>query len=121
MLKKISISLIFVCLLIAIPLALLGYEKVELGTPFMALMSNTSRQLESYKVSIPDIPMIPAFEEPQGILVVVQFLLKVVNGISTLLNVIIMVLNSLIQLLEFIFLLLKNLITFKDSIQPIES
>lgn len=120
MIKKISLSFIFVCLLIAIPLALLGYKKVELGSPFLALMANTTRQLEGYKVTIPDIPMIPAFEEPEGIMVVVQFLLKVVNGISTLLNVIIMLLNSLIQLLEFIFLLLKNLISFKDSIQPVE-
>lgn len=121
MIRKISIILIFACLLIAIPLALMGYEKVELGGPFLAFMRTTSDDLNNYKITIPDIPKIPAFEEPKGLQVVLNFLVRVVNGLSTLLNVIIMVLNELIQLLEFFFLMIRNLITFKDTIARINT
>lgn len=119
MIRKMTLSIIFVCLCIAIPLAMLGYKKVELGTPFLALMSTTTRDLNNYKVQIPDIPRIPLFENPEGILIVIQFLIKVVNGLTALINVIILVVNYVIQILEFLVLLVRNLIQFKDSLEPI--
>lgn len=119
MIKKISISLIFLCLLIAIPLALMGYKKVELGTPGLALLRVSAIQLEQYKVEIPDIPQIPLFNAGGGWLVVLDFLIKVVNGLTTFINFLVDIFNYIIKIIEYIVIIIKNLITFKDSVQPL--
>lgn len=119
MIKRIGAFLILGCLLIAIPLAILGYEKVELGGPFLAVMNQTSKDLQNFKIAIPDIPKIPLFESPQGFELVLNFLIKVTNGISGVLNFLIMLINTIIQLLEFIFLMVKNGIAFKNSLHDV--
>lgn len=118
MIKKIAFALIFVCLLIAIPLGIAGYERVELGAGGLALLQTTARDLENFKIEIPNIPQIPLFESPKGIELVLNFLSKVVNGLSYVINFVILVLNYVIQLIEYAVILIKNLITFKNNVQP---
>lgn len=122
MVKKIIFSGIVLCLFIAIPLALMGYKQVELGTPFLALMRSVSRDLDSFKIEIPDIPKIPKFssQEASGVL---EVLFNILNAIINFFNVIIFLINTvadvvniIIQLIQVIVLIVKNLITFKDSI-----
>ena len=62
MIKKILFSLIFLCLCIAVPLALIGFKHVDLGSGFIGFMSNCSHELESFKIGIPDIPQIPKID-----------------------------------------------------------
>lgn len=116
MIKKISLTLVFLCLIIAIPLAILGYKKVEIGSSGLALIKMTSQQLQDYSIEIPNIPMIPKFDVGNGWLVVLNFLIDVVNGLSSLINFIIYLLNIVIQLLEFIVLIIRNLIVFRDNL-----
>lgn len=122
MIKKIIFSGIVLCLFIAVPLALLGYTKVELGQPFLGLMKAVSRDLNNFKIAIPEIPHIPTFEEESasGGLEVLFNILNVIinffNMIITLINAVVGIFNVVLQLLECIVLVIKNLITFKDSV-----
>lgn len=116
MIKKIIASAILLCLFIAIPLYVLGFEKVTLGAPFLAFMKNCSRELNDFAIAIPDIPQISKFEAPAGIFVVINFMIDLVNGLSSFINFVILMCNQIIQLLQFIFIIVKNLITFKDTI-----
>lgn len=124
MVKKIILSGIVLCLFIAIPLALLGYKQVELGTPFLALMRSVNNDLANFKIAIPDIPTIPHIpSESSGGNDVLSVLINLANGIINFFNAIIMIINVLvqiinivIQLIEVIVLIVKNLINFKDTI-----
>lgn len=122
MFKKIVLSLVLVCLFIAIPLALMGYKKVELGEPFLAFMQNVSKELNDFKIAIPDIPSIPHFEGATdgGFLEVMSNILNAlinfVNVIITVLNALSTIINIIIQLLQTIFIVIKQLIGFKDNV-----
>lgn len=124
--KIVGASLLFFAM-IALMLALAGIREVELSEPFMAFLNQTSIELESYKIAIPDIPRIPTMEflyfggnffEVVGQIFInfIQLWVRFINGIITILNLVILVLNTIIQLLEFIFLIIKNLITMKNSL-----
>lgn len=126
MIKKIIFGGILLCLFIAVPLALLGYEHVTLGPSFIALMRSCNNDLNGFTIAIPNIPTIPKIptEEgagDQGILEVLinlaNALITFVNVIITIINVAVQVINIVIQLIEFIVVLIKNLVTFKDSVQ----
>lgn len=125
MIKRIIASIILICLFIAIPLALMGYKKVELGAPFLALMNNVSKDLAEFKIEIPSIPMIPKYElqEASGglevLINILNALINFVNMLITIVNALVTCINVVIQLLQVIFLVIKNLVTFKDSIQPV--
>lgn len=116
MIHKIIASLFLVCLFIAIPLSLMGIERVELGEPFLAFMSTCNHELSQFKIEIPDIPLIPQFDDASGFLLVLDVLIKFVNMIIQLINIIADVVNVVIQLLQFIFIIVKNLINFKDTL-----
>lgn len=125
MIKKIIFGGIFLCLCIAVPLAIMGYDHVTLGPTFVAFMRNVSNDLEGFKIAIPDIPKIPKFQpqiaDGNDILTFLANLLNgiifIVNMLVTVLNSISMVINLAIQLIEALFIIIKNLITFKDSLQ----
>ena len=125
MVKKIIFAGILLCLFISIPLALLGYKQVELGTPFLALMRSVNNDLANFKIAIPDIPTIPniPYNSSTGDEGILEVLINLANGIInffnaiiTIINVFIQVINIIIQLIEVIVLIVKNLITFKDTI-----
>lgn len=116
MVNKIILSTFLVCLFIAIPLAVMGYDHVELGAPFLALLKTTNQELQQYKIAIPEIPKIPIFENATGFLEVVNVLIKFVNIIVWILNAFAGIINVIIQLLQTIFLFVKALINFKDTI-----
>lgn len=117
MIKRIVACLLFFCLIIAIPLAIAGVERVELGGAFMALLRNTSKELNTYKIEIPNIPSIPRLNSATGFMVVIDLLISFINGLVNLLNFVVMILNYVIQVLEFFCLLIKNLFTFRDNLQ----
>lgn len=116
MIKKIIVSTFFVLLLFSISLYLAGITHVELGSHAMAFLKNCSRELESFKIAIPNIPSIPNMEDVNGFMVVVDVLVKFINGLVNVLNFIILVLNTLIQLIQFIFIILKNFISMRNEI-----
>lgn len=120
MIKKIIVGLFFLCLFIAIPLSLAGITRVELGGSFMALMKNTSRELNDFKVAIPNIPNIPLLDKVGGFWEIVKILTNFINGFVNVLNFIVMILNYAIQLIQFLVLLVKNLILFRDSLSESE-
>lgn len=122
MIKKIvGYSLLFFAM-IALFLALAGIKEANLSPSFIAFLKNTSREMESWKVAIPNIPDIPKIEDiNQGewyefAVNALNGIISFLNGLVVLLNFIIMALNTLIQLLEFIFFIIKNLIVMKDNI-----
>lgn len=116
MINKIIFSTFAICLFIAIPLAVMGYTKVELGEPFLALIQQVNKDLADFKIEIPDIPSIPLFENADGFLAVINVLIKFVNIIIWLLNALADLINVVLQLIQTIVLFVKALINFKDSI-----
>ena len=116
MVNKIIFSTFTICLFIAIPLAIMGYEKVELGEPFMAMISQVNNELNNFKIEIPDIPTIPIFENASGFLAVLNVLIKFVNMIIWILNAFCDLINVILQLIQTIVLFVKALVTFKDNI-----
>ena len=125
MIKKIVFFGIFLCLCIAVPLALMGYDHVTLGPSFIALMRNCNNDLNNFTIAIPNIPTIPRIptENGAGDAGILEVLINLANALITFVNVIIniinvavQVINIVIQLIEFIVILIKNLITFKDSV-----
>lgn len=122
MIRKIIYAGIFLCLLIAIPLSLMGIEKVEPGMPFLAFLKNCNRELNDFKIEIPNIPAIPLLDtEGNPFLNFVNGVINFLNGVSNLINFIITLLNVVIQVIQFIFIVVKNLIIFKDTLIPPET
>lgn len=127
MIKKIICALILLCLFIAIPLAVFGIKHVDIGPSFIAFMHQTSRDLEGWKINIPDIPFIPQPDMVStggnNILAVLQSLgyaiVSWLNFIVRFFNVCISFINACIQFIQFIFTLLKNLIAFTDTLKRI--
>lgn len=126
MIKKIIFALILLCLFIAIPLAVFGIKHVDIGPSFIAFMHQTSRDLEGWKINIPDIPFIPQPEQVSldgGFLDFLQNLgyaiVSFLNFIVRFFNVCISFINACIQFIQFIFTLLKNLIAFTDTLKRI--
>ena len=123
MIKKVLFSLIFLCLCIAVPLALMGYKHVDLGSGFIGFMSNCSHELESFKIGIPDIPPIPKIDflaSSGGLEVLFNILNAIIGFFNVIINIINIgcdVINIVISLVQFIVIVIKNLIWFKDSLQ----
>lgn len=116
MIKRIIAYLILFCLIIAVPLSLAGITRVELGGSFLALMKNTSRELNEFKIAIPSIPNIPKLDQVGGIWEVINVLVTFINGFVNVLNFLVTILNYAIQLIQFLVLLIKNMIVFRDSL-----
>lgn len=109
MVKKICLTLILLSLFIAIPLAIMGVKKIDLGTGFLWFMQKVDTDLAAWQVKIPNIPIIPKFEDASGWLVVLNFLISVWQGITVVLNIIITIFNYIIQLIQFICTLLFDI------------
>lgn len=116
MIKNVVIALFFFDLIIASMLIAFGISKVELGAPFMAFMRQCNSELLEFKLEIPNIPKIPNFDVGSGWLLILDFFINVVNGLSSLINVIINILNIVIQLMQFLYIIIKNLFVFRDSL-----
>lgn len=117
MIKKICIALIAVSLFIAIPLALVGIKKIELGPAFMSFMNRVSADLEVWKVQIPNIPNIPKYSDATGFLVVLNALIKLVNTLTSLINILSTILNVVIEVLQFMCTLLWDLRYLIDNMK----
>lgn len=126
MVRKIILGLFLLCLFIAIPLAAIGIRHVEIGPAFIGFMNQTSKDLEVWKIAIPDIPEIPKPLEVVTINNPLDFLVSFgnavitfVNFLSRIINVIISMLNMVIQFTQYVFTLVKNLIAFSDTLKRI--
>lgn len=117
MIKRISLALILVCLLVALPLALMGIKHVEIGPAFLGFMKNTVRDLDGWKFEIPQIPTLARLEKPTGWLVVLDWLIWLCNAFFAICNLAITVMNVVIYVIQFIIALIKNLISFKDTME----
>lgn len=109
MIKKICFVLIAVSLFIAIPLALVGIKKVELGPSFIGFMNQVSEDLKGWEIKIPDIPKIPVYENADGFQLILNVMIKLVNVITSIINIVSSVLNIVIQVLQFICTLIWDL------------
>lgn len=121
MIKKIIFTLIFVCMLIAIPLALMGIRYVNVGGPFLSFLRGASNELNQYKVGIPEIPSVPLPQESGGWWDVLGVLVSIANGFIGICNFAIMFMNTIVQLLQFVFILIRRLITLKDTLAATSS
>lgn len=129
MIRKIVLGLFLLCLFIAIPLATVGIRHVELGPAFIGFMNQTSKDLQAWKLTIPDIPNIPDidFKTPpnNGFVEVLtgifQGLMSFINININIINVFIGMLNMVIQFSQYVFTLLKNLIAFNYTLKRIGS
>lgn len=117
MLKKIALSGILLCLFIAIPLALLGIRRVEIGTPFVTFMRTVSQDLQQYKIAIPTIPNIPSVDEFKGAWLILDVVIKFFNFIINICNFAITFMNVIIQFIQMLFIIIKRLITLKDTLE----
>lgn len=118
MIKKIILFIMPILLFTAILLKLNGVDHVEIGQPFLSFLNKVSIDMSKWKFDIPSIPMIDSFDSPSGWLLVLDFLINVINGLSTLINVIISLLNVLISVLQFIFTMIYD---FKDFITILQN
>lgn len=116
MIKKIVFSLIFLCMLIAIPLALLGIRHVSVGGAFLSFLRGCSMELNQYKVAIPNIPNVPTPQETGGWWDVLGVLVSIANGVIGICNFAINFMNTIVQLLQFVFIIIRRLITLKDTL-----
>lgn len=116
MIKKVIFAGIVLCLFIAVPLALMGINHVELGQPFMTFLRNCNLELNQYKVEIPDIPEIPTPPNPTGWLLILKAFVAFMNFFVKIINVFTSILSTIIQLFQFLGIMIKNLITLKDSL-----
>lgn len=126
MIRKIILGLFLFCLFIAIPLAAIGIKHVEIGPAFIGFLKQTSRDLESWKLTIPNIPKIPDFvyETPTNgfnevMIGIFQGMMTFFNIIISILNAIVGMLNMAIQFTQYVFTLMKNLIAFSDTLKRI--
>lgn len=126
MVRKIILGLFLLCLFIAIPLAAVGIRHVEIGPAFIGFMNQTNRDLDAWKLAIPNIPKIPDFvyETPTNgfmevMIGIFQGMMNFFNIIVSILNAIIGMLNMVIQFTQYVFTLLKNLIAFTDTLKRI--
>lgn len=117
MFKRIIAVIMLLCLLIAVPLALLGIKRVELGEPFLALMHAVTKDLNNFKVEIPDIPLIDFGDKVGAGWDVIKAIASFFNFFIRIINVFILLINIVIQLFQVIFLVVRHLITFKDTLQ----
>lgn len=116
MIKRIIACGFLLCLFVAIPLALMGIEKVELGSPFLAFLKNCNRELNDFKIEIPNVPHIPNLDVQNDFLAFVNVVINFINGLVNVINFVVMFFNVIISVLQFLFILIKNLITFKDML-----
>jgi len=107
MIKKIAGSIMFFSLIIAIPLAVMGITRVELGLPFQAFIRQVAIDSQSFGIKIPDIPKIEIDENTASIL---RSIISIVNNIVSFLNFIVVFLNAIISILLFLFTLIRNTI-----------
>lgn len=109
MVKKIIFSFLFVCLFIALVLALAGVTAINFDTEFYTWVNGIvykTNQLEQY--SIPTIPDIPLLTTGTWYLDLLTFGVNVWVQTIRLLNVIIKILNSLIYIFKFLIVLIQS-------------
>ena len=114
MIKKIALSLILVCLFIAIPLAVIGIKKVELGSAFLGFMRQVSATYDKWDIAIPTIPTIDKVSENNNWFLLLNAFIDVVNVFSRIVNILILILNIAIQLFQFVCSLLWEIIHLID-------
>lgn len=116
MIKKICFSLIFVCLLVSIPLALMGIKYVSIGGPFLAFLRGTNMELQQYKFEIPTIPNVPDPAQTGGWWDALGVLVAIANAFISICNFAIGFMNTLIAMVQFVFILLRRLMSFSESL-----
>ena len=114
MIKRIIFSLFFVCLIIALPLGILGVKRVEIGLPFLTFLRETEQDCALINIQIPtvsELPTPPVFEWYD---VVLNLLKMVCNFFIDIYNFLVNILNALISAIKFLIILIRNLFRLKD-------
>lgn len=119
MIKRIAVCCIFVCLLIALPLALMGIKKVELSGPFMAFMKDTLRDLEKWKFEIPNIPQFQMQENSNFWEDLLNGLKVIGNLFIGIYNLAINIMNVVIYIIQFFVAIVKHLISLVGNLKEI--
>ena len=112
MIYKISCSMLFLCLIIAIVLALNGIEEVRLGADFNNFMNAVSLRFVNWQWRIPDIPNIEKSPNGDGWWQVLNVLIDFVNFLISVINFIIVILNAIKDVLVFITAIFGELFAF---------
>lgn len=117
MIKKIACVCIFISLLIALPLGLMGYKYVTLGPQFTAFMKATVRDLENWKFEIPNIPTLEPQQNAEGWELVLNILKYLANFFIGIYNFAITIMNIVIYIIQFFIAIIKHLIELVKNVQ----
>ena len=114
MIKRIVGVILILCVFIAIPLSAAGVQRVDIGGAFYSFLKSCAKDLEGFKIAIPNIPSIPRMESPSGFFAVIDVLIQFINGISNFINFGITLSNYVIQLIEFICIIIGNFVSMRN-------
>ena len=109
MIKKIALALLMLCLFIAIPLAIFGVKRIELGGAFMKFMEMVDNDFAVWKLDIPNVPKFELLAKENGWTFLLNFVIHVYNLFATIVNGGITLMNIIIQVIQFICTLIFDI------------
>lgn len=122
MLSKIAMSLIFVCLILAVFISVSSngtITEINLSNNFYSFMSSVARKAEDFNIQIPAIPTLPSAQSlnvDDSFVGFVNGFFAFVNFLIQIINILVSVLNIVIRILEFIYIIITDFDTFKSSL-----
>lgn len=118
MIYKISCSMIFICLIIAVLLALVGIHQVNIGQPFYTFFNEISILVSQNKVEIPDIPKLePISNRGEWWVTLINGLYNFFNVFIVLINGLITIINVVITLFEFFYFFISRFRVFIEVLK----
>ena len=123
MIKRIIFSMILICCLLAIPLALLGFKHVDIAYPMQAFFRDVNAELNGYNIGIPGIPEIPqpgshAWEIISAVVTFLNFFVKTFNFFITFINVVIKVISFIVIMVKNFYWFVKNMENYSSTSSP---
>lgn len=97
------------CLFIAIPLAIFGIKKIELGGAFLKFVEMVDKDFEVWKLDIPNLPKFDLAKQENGWTLLLNFVIHVYNFFVTIVNGGITLMNIIIQVIQFICTLIFDI------------
>lgn len=105
-------------LIIALVLALAGFDHIEFDSTYYKLLLEVNNNYQGWQIAIPSIPKIETLTTGAWYELILNAFINFVNGFFTFLNVIIMILNLAIQIIQFVSTFLYTIIIrFPEIVQ----
>lgn len=126
MIQKVSLYFVLPMCIISFFLAVVGVQHVQLGESYYSFIGNVASRFETWKLTIPDIPLIDNQNFTMGdtdsnflkaIANILNFFVLVINGLIKIINLLISVINIVIQMIQFIFTLIYSCKDFIEQLR----